>query len=254
MEVHAHSHTERKRWTHYLWEFFMLFLAVFCGFLAENSREHFIEKEKERDYIKLLIEDLQTDTAIIHGKIPEMKQYVKGLDTLISETYSYLQGKADTRLMYYTYHHYLRNWIDVVLSQRAINQLRNSGNMRLIRDKQTAEIIMGGEVFFQEFEDRTKMYKQRQEEPSNFGFKIFDFQEYQKANTTADGSYNPHEDGFLKLNYQPALNFTEPVYLKEFAARVGYYRNTLVSYIDVLQNLIVGIEEAISTLKKNYKL
>ena len=137
MEVHAHTHTERKKWTHYLWEFFMLFLAVFCGFLAENSREHFIEKEKERDYIKLLIEDLQTDTAIIHGKIPEMKQYVKGLDTLISETYSYLQGKADTRLMYYTYHHYLRNWIDVVLSQRAINQLRNSGNMRLIRDKQT---------------------------------------------------------------------------------------------------------------------
>jgi hypothetical protein len=21
MEVHAHSHTERKKWTHYLWEF-----------------------------------------------------------------------------------------------------------------------------------------------------------------------------------------------------------------------------------------
>ena len=38
MEVHAHTHTERKKWTHYLWEFLMLFLAVFCGFLAENQR------------------------------------------------------------------------------------------------------------------------------------------------------------------------------------------------------------------------
>ena len=28
MEVHAHTHTERKQWTHYLWEFLMLFLAV----------------------------------------------------------------------------------------------------------------------------------------------------------------------------------------------------------------------------------
>lgn len=34
MEVHHHSHTSRKKWTHYLWEFLMLFLAVFCGFLV----------------------------------------------------------------------------------------------------------------------------------------------------------------------------------------------------------------------------
>ena len=40
MEVHAHTHTEKKKFTHYLWEFLMLFLAVFCGFLAENFREH----------------------------------------------------------------------------------------------------------------------------------------------------------------------------------------------------------------------
>ena len=29
MEVHAHSHTPRKKWTHYFCEFLMLFLAVF---------------------------------------------------------------------------------------------------------------------------------------------------------------------------------------------------------------------------------
>ena len=36
MEILARSHTPRKKWTHYFWEFLMLFLAVFCGFLAEN--------------------------------------------------------------------------------------------------------------------------------------------------------------------------------------------------------------------------
>jgi len=35
MEVHAHTHTERKKWTHYFWEFFMLFLAVTLGFFVE---------------------------------------------------------------------------------------------------------------------------------------------------------------------------------------------------------------------------
>ena len=44
MEVHAHTHTERKKWTHYFWEFLMLFLAVFCGFLAEYQLEHNIDK------------------------------------------------------------------------------------------------------------------------------------------------------------------------------------------------------------------
>ena len=24
MEIHAHSHTARKKWTHYFWEFLML--------------------------------------------------------------------------------------------------------------------------------------------------------------------------------------------------------------------------------------
>ena len=36
---------------HYLFEFLMLFLAVFCGFLAENYRETLVNKEKEHHYL-----------------------------------------------------------------------------------------------------------------------------------------------------------------------------------------------------------
>jgi hypothetical protein len=37
MEVHHHAHHDhgKKNWKSYFWEFLMLFLAVFCGFLAE---------------------------------------------------------------------------------------------------------------------------------------------------------------------------------------------------------------------------
>ena len=36
MEVHHHTHAShgKKNWKNYFWEFLMLFLAVFCGFLA----------------------------------------------------------------------------------------------------------------------------------------------------------------------------------------------------------------------------
>ena len=36
MEVHAHSHTERKKWSHYFWEFLMLFLAVTLWFFCRK--------------------------------------------------------------------------------------------------------------------------------------------------------------------------------------------------------------------------
>jgi hypothetical protein len=49
MEVHAHSHTARKKWTHYFWEFLMLFLAVFCGFMAENIRSIKLNRTGQRN-------------------------------------------------------------------------------------------------------------------------------------------------------------------------------------------------------------
>src|SRR5438046_155941 len=65
MEVHKHPHhvTHKKKWSEYLLEFFMLFLAVFLGFVAENIREHIVEKEKGRQYIESFYEDLKADTA-----------------------------------------------------------------------------------------------------------------------------------------------------------------------------------------------
>ena len=55
MEVHAHTHTERKKWIHYFWEFLMLFLAVFCGFLTENFREGQVEHHREKEYMASLM-------------------------------------------------------------------------------------------------------------------------------------------------------------------------------------------------------
>jgi len=218
MEVHAHTHTPRKKWTHYLWEFIMLFLAVTLGFFVENQREHMIENQREKDYIKLFIEDLQTDTAIIHDELPKMKVILKGLDTLIDESYAFLEGKGDTRIMYYTYHHYCRNRSLAVFSQRALNQLKNSGNMRLIRNKEALKIILDVEVGFQKLEEEIRKVIERQENPSQFGTKMFDFREYKKTNTNPDGSINIDERGFLSLNYQPALNTTDEGYIEEFIA------------------------------------
>src|ERR1700757_1082960 len=77
MEVHAHTHTPRKKWTHYLWEFLMLFLAVFCGFLAENFRETLVEKERAKQYIQSFYTDLNNDTAIISNSLKDYEAKIE---------------------------------------------------------------------------------------------------------------------------------------------------------------------------------
>ncbi len=255
MEIHPHSHVHhQKKWKDYLFQFFMLFLAVFLGFLAEYQLEQKFERNREKEYIHLLIEDLQTDTAILHNQLPLMRENIRGLDTLINQVYLYTEGKADTRIMYYTYHHYCRNRIDFELSQRTVNQLKNSGNMRLIRDSNATNILANMEINFEQLKEQTDFYRIRQEDASNFGMKIFDFREYQKANIKEDGTLNPNDDGFLSLAYSPPLNLTDPKYLKEFAARLGYYRNYLSGFFGRLERAIPYIEVAINTLKKDYHI
>ena len=63
MEVHAHTHTPRKKWTHYLWEFLMLFLAVFSGFLAENFREHKVEQQRAKELAISFYDELKRDSV-----------------------------------------------------------------------------------------------------------------------------------------------------------------------------------------------
>ncbi len=78
MEVHHHpsplpdgTHTSRKKWTHYFWEFLMLFLAVASGFFAEYQLEHKIEKDRARQFLQSMLVDVRTN--------------IKNLDSLISQ-------------------------------------------------------------------------------------------------------------------------------------------------------------------------
>ena len=83
MEVHAHTHTPRKKWTHYFWEFLMLFLAVFCGFLAENKREHYVEHQREKQYIRSIAEDLHSDIYMLDSIVRTRKNMDMLMDSLL---------------------------------------------------------------------------------------------------------------------------------------------------------------------------
>lgn len=83
MEVHAHTHTARKKWTNYLWEFVMLFLAVFAGFLAENQREHIVESKRAHQFLESMLLDVRSNTKNLDSLLKLDKEYIITYDSLV---------------------------------------------------------------------------------------------------------------------------------------------------------------------------
>jgi len=140
MEVHTHTHTPRKKWTHYFWEFLMLFLAVFCGFLAELKLEHYIEHQREKQYMQSLLQDLQTDTATMKRVYNRALIQSAQLDSLIElGNYSTLDEVNTSK--FYLLHGQTTRFLNIRFEDRTSSQLKNAGGMRLIRNKEVSDSI-----------------------------------------------------------------------------------------------------------------
>ena len=252
MEVHAHTHTERKRWTHYFWEFLMLFLAVFCGFLAENQREHMVERQRAKVYASNLYKELKKDTAQLIDLIKYTSDLAKKYDTLCNLSTGKQQGVTNGKLYYYS---------TVVGSAKyfssngsTLEQLKSSGNLRLL----TAEIalyISDYDKQIRNLEANYILFKTEYETINGLYLKIFDgnisvnlFQ-----NNFHLGKYDELRDSLFKLN--PPLINDDPRLMKEFIGWVKTEGMFWKLYIPgFLEPLNKKASELILLLKKEYHL
>jgi hypothetical protein len=140
MEVHHHAHTSRKKWTHYFWEFVMLFLAVFCGFLAEYQLEHKIEKDREKQYIRSYAEDLAADTAEINRRIELCNKTISAADSLTLLLRHSQKEKFGTDIYYFF--RSIHRSEPFMVNDRTIVQLRNAGGMRLVSNKNVSDSMI----------------------------------------------------------------------------------------------------------------
>jgi hypothetical protein len=140
MEVHTHTHSERKKWTHYLWEFFMLFLAVTAGFFVENQREHIVEHKRGKQYIKSFVEDLKIDTARFAGTINYYQKLVSVLNPLYGCYDSILHNQNATGCLNNIIDA-TNGFADLIYTDRTLEQLKNSGGLRLLEEEDADSII-----------------------------------------------------------------------------------------------------------------
>ena len=152
MEVHAHSHTARKKWTHYFWEFFMLFLAVTAGFIVENIREQYIESHRAHELVVPLLEDIRQDTSALNTLIELREKQTKVLDT-IRDIMKGEDWKQGSRKLYYLFRIYVRRQ-EFQNRNTTIDQLRNSGYLRYFKDQKLVSLIQQYVIDMQLVKDR----------------------------------------------------------------------------------------------------
>ncbi|MGC4035436.1 MAG: hypothetical protein QM764_05705 [Chitinophagaceae bacterium] len=142
MEVHHHPHVEKKNFKEYLLEGLMIFLAVTLGFFAENIREYFADKEKERSYLESFVNDLTIDEQKLPLLINSInKQQIYGADT-VSDLLNQASLNNPANGTYYFLQRMIRQQgIKIFVTDRTIEQIKNAGEMRLITNKQVSDTL-----------------------------------------------------------------------------------------------------------------
>ena len=245
MEVHHHAHTSRKKWTHYFWEFLMLFLAVFCGFLAEYQLEHQIEKDREKQYIHSILEDLREDTLVLTDNIDEFNEHVTRNDTLIR-----LLNSPDIKdhgsELYYLGRRASRS-VRLAIHDATIQQLKNSGGMRLIRNQKVSKAVI-------EYYNRLVFIDYLQAIAFN------EADEYRKMAIDVfhpilfNEIVNMADNSVMRPPGNPALLTYEPKTLIRLSGMVGYLRNTKLGLGKAETEMKVAAKDLIGLIKNEYHL
>lgn len=203
METHAqhlHHAPGNKSW-HYFYEFLMLFLAVSCGFLAENLRERNVEHNREKEYMKSLVEDLRLDTA----QFSRIKFFRLDRSGKMDSILLFFQDHTDGTVPSYGYTlaNTLFGHAAFFQNSGTLDQLKNSGGLRMIRHRNVVDSI-------QSYEQQIKRIELRDIYETNFSMdhnkllqKLFDGKAILKQFSALNPKNKPKtQSAAIKLNEQ----------------------------------------------------
>ncbi len=257
MEVHHHSHSSRKKWTHYFWEFLMLFLAVFCGFLAENKREHMIEHQREKKYMKSLFSDLQSDSASLQNNIKYLNYNLKGLDTLILALRQPLTVKRNLDFVYIIYLKYGQSGTTTAFNENTSTQLKNAGALRLIRKEEVVKTINQYEKAkveaLKQSDDCWQFLINFENQQANY---LFDLSGTAKILKVIEASVVDNTDSLMQVAANDSLGLIDnnPGRIVVFRNGVRSSHSLQTNYLSKLEKAVLFNRQLIALLKKEYHI
>jgi anion-transporting ArsA/GET3 family ATPase len=139
MEVHhPHHPTHKKKWSEYILEFAMLFLAVSMGFVAENLREKYVEKERSEELIQAFIIDVKANQKQLDSLIIQNQKFSNYFDSL-SVNHAVINHSINLLDLSKT----LNFWMYRFMNRKTIfEQMKSSGALRYIQNKDKLKAIL----------------------------------------------------------------------------------------------------------------
>ena len=249
MEVHAHSHTPRKRWTHYFWEFLMLFLAVSLGFYAENLREGILHKNEVKTHMNSLITDLQTDILLFDSVIDRNDYSIQMADSLIDILHSDI---TNTSAAYFAARSVTANLGYYYSNSKSFEQMKSSGLLRYVKPKNLLDSIGTYYVSFQWLANQTDMMKLKLDEVHKGNKLLFDSYVFQQMMNVGLTTFGGRRLIINRPSTNPVLLSKDFKDINTVSLNYHYYSSTTKFYkrtAVVQRNLAIRLIELI---KKEY--
>ncbi len=222
----------------------MLFLAVTLGFFVENQREHFIEHQREKQFMASLVEDLIGDIAILNHQVKRETIGIDRMDSLIHLLSNKTSLQQTNRLYFLgrvASRHDVFNY-----NNRTIDQMRNSGGFRLVRKPAISKMIMD---YYRQIEFLGMLEGIEKDEEYEFrkaAVKIFD--------PVVFNEMVSNKDSVMEVTGNPPLLSQDRHLLTDLAGWIQYMKSSVVGLTGKKEELKVFAEDLISSIKNEYHL
>lgn len=222
----------------------MLFLAVFCGFLAEYQLEHKIEHQREKKYARLLIEDLKTDTARLETYINERLEKREMMDSLVLLLSTGMHKQFGNETYYFARHVY--NNPPFVSSDGTIQQLKNAGNLRLIKNEKLINNILSYDAGVKNLKEWDEADTRMRTTFRETGGRVFNAYQMYKA---IDSSLK-----FVRPTTNPQLITDNPEAINSITFQIQYISISCLGNLLRAKKLKTQAESLMELVKREYRL
>jgi hypothetical protein len=231
MEVHHHAHDpaiphHKKNWKSYFWEFLMLFLAVFCGFLAEYQLEHKIERDREKQYVQSLMNDLKTDVINIDS-VQKQNILVNQRGDSLFLLLTMPDYSKSTNSIYYNCRTFSTS-VSFTLTDGTIKQLNNSGGLRLIKKKNVVDSLQAYQNTYSKFSILQDLRETQKQSYRDVMCKVFDVRVFE---IMVSGNK------ILRPEGNPALFSQNKELINELLMRAHFVKRNNAALINTLEEL-----------------
>lgn len=237
----------------------MLFLAVFSGFLAEYQLEHKIERDRVKKYMHDMVLNLQYDTTRIANNVPGNMDIRQEIDSFRYEIKKTFEGKGNTNRLYY-YSLKVQDFGMVAFNRSSITQLKNSGQLRLVKNDQLVNNILDyydRKVFAAELYQR--IMQEKAVEFNAMLSEVFSTTEFDFLATAADTAYSieilAHDTNRIEevLSMPPIpLLRNDRMTLEKLHTSAVQMEWSLINYNRFLNYVREGAKELIALIEEAY--